>query len=76
MLPSNRSSKPSTELVEIQRTGEVLTFNLNNPDRGNEVTGCLGVREHRENFLRSVLARDSNTEGIAHGKNMENGLTK
>jgi methylglutaconyl-CoA hydratase len=39
--PPTRSSKPSTELVEIQQTDEVLTFTLNNPDRGNEVTGTM-----------------------------------
>jgi methylglutaconyl-CoA hydratase len=36
---SNAFSKPLTGLVEIQRTGEVLAFTLNNPERGNEVTG-------------------------------------
>jgi methylglutaconyl-CoA hydratase len=41
MPPPTRPSKPSTELVEIQQTGEVLTFTLNNPDRGNEVTGTM-----------------------------------
>jgi methylglutaconyl-CoA hydratase len=39
--PPTRSSKASTELVEIRHTGEVLTFTLNNPDRGNEVTGIM-----------------------------------
>jgi methylglutaconyl-CoA hydratase len=39
--PPTRSSRPSTELVEIQQTGLVLTFTLNNPDRGNEVTGTM-----------------------------------
>jgi methylglutaconyl-CoA hydratase len=39
--PPTRSSRPSTELVEIQYTGVVLTFTLNNPDRGNEVTGTM-----------------------------------
>ncbi|HEY1471588.1 MAG TPA: enoyl-CoA hydratase-related protein [Candidatus Acidoferrum sp.] len=34
-------AKPSTELIEIQRTGEVLTFTLINPDHGNEVTGPM-----------------------------------
>jgi methylglutaconyl-CoA hydratase len=32
---------PSTELVEIQRTGVVLSFRLNNPDQGNQVTGTM-----------------------------------
>jgi hypothetical protein len=41
MPPSKHSSKLSGELVEIQRAGEVLTFTLNNPDRGNEVTGTM-----------------------------------
>ncbi|HTB91946.1 MAG TPA: enoyl-CoA hydratase/isomerase family protein [Candidatus Sulfotelmatobacter sp.] len=34
-------SEPSTPLVEIHRTPDVLTFTLNNPDRGNEVTGAM-----------------------------------
>ncbi len=38
---SDDSRRTCTELVEIQRTGEVLTFTLNNPDRGNEVTGTM-----------------------------------
>lgn len=38
---SNESSKASNELVEIQRAGEVLTFTLNNPEKGNEVTGAM-----------------------------------
>jgi len=29
------------QLVEIHRVAEVLTFTLNNPDRGNEVTGAM-----------------------------------
>lgn len=40
-LTSHDSGNTSTNLVEIQRTGEVLTFTLNNPDRGNEVTGTM-----------------------------------
>ena len=39
--PPTRSSRPSTELVEIKQTGQVLTFTLNNPDHGNEVTGTM-----------------------------------
>ena len=31
----------SSPLVEIHRTPDVLTFTLNNPDRGNEVTGPM-----------------------------------
>lgn len=31
----------ATGLVEIDRAAEVLTFTLNNPDRGNEVTGSM-----------------------------------
>ncbi len=31
----------STPLVEIHRTPDVLTFTLNNPDHGNEVTGAM-----------------------------------
>lgn len=38
---ADRSSEASTNLVEIQRTSDVLTFTLNNPDRGNEVTGAM-----------------------------------
>jgi methylglutaconyl-CoA hydratase len=38
---SDDFSEAPTELVEIQRMGEVLTFTLNNPDRGNEVTGTM-----------------------------------
>ncbi|HWY07584.1 MAG TPA: enoyl-CoA hydratase/isomerase family protein [Candidatus Acidoferrales bacterium] len=39
--PPGHSSEASTHLVEIQRTAEVLTFILNNPDHGNEVTGPM-----------------------------------
>ena len=39
--PSGLSANASTPLVEIHRAGEVLTFTLNNPDRGNEVTGAM-----------------------------------
>jgi methylglutaconyl-CoA hydratase len=35
------SSETSTRLVEIERTADVLTFILNNPDHGNEVTGPM-----------------------------------
>jgi methylglutaconyl-CoA hydratase len=38
---SSDSSGPATSLVEIQRAGEVLSFTLNNPERGNEVTGAM-----------------------------------
>jgi len=38
---SSHSGESSTHLVEIQRTSDVLTFTLNNPDRGNEVTGSM-----------------------------------
>ncbi len=34
-------SDSSTPLVEIHRTHDVLTFTLNNPDHGNEVTGPM-----------------------------------
>lgn len=34
-------SASATGLVEIDRAAEVLTFALNNPDRGNEVTGAM-----------------------------------
>jgi methylglutaconyl-CoA hydratase len=44
-LPAMSNPPPqgenSTPLVEIQRTPDVLTFTLNNPDRGNEVTGPM-----------------------------------
>jgi methylglutaconyl-CoA hydratase len=39
--PPTRSSRASTELVEIEQTGLVRTFTLNNPERGNEVTGTM-----------------------------------
>jgi len=38
---SGNASEASTHLVEIHRTPDVLTFILNNPDRGNEVTGAM-----------------------------------
>jgi len=38
---SQDSSRPITDLVEIERAVEVLTFTLNNPDHGNEVTGAM-----------------------------------
>ena len=38
---SGHPSEPSTHLVEIHRTPDVLTFTLNNPDHGNEVTGAM-----------------------------------
>ncbi len=38
---SGQSSEASTPHVEIHRTPEVLTFTLNNPDHGNEVTGSM-----------------------------------
>ncbi len=38
---TNLSGAPSDALVEIQREGEVLSFTLNNPGRGNEVTGTM-----------------------------------
>ena len=39
--PSGLPGNVSSPLVEIQQSGEVLTFTLNNPDRGNEVTGGM-----------------------------------
>jgi methylglutaconyl-CoA hydratase len=39
--PPTRPRRPSRALVEIQQTGLVLTFTLNNPDRGNEVTATM-----------------------------------
>jgi len=39
--PSDLSSNASVELVEIAHAGEVLTFALNNPAHGNEVTGAM-----------------------------------
>jgi len=38
---SSLSGGAVSGLVEIQRAGEVLSFTLNNPDRGNEVTGAM-----------------------------------
>ncbi len=38
---SGQSSEASTPHVEIHRTPDVLTFTLNNPDHGNEVTGSM-----------------------------------
>lgn len=38
---SDSRSESSTPLVEIQRTGDVLSFTLNNPDQGNQVTGTM-----------------------------------
>ena len=38
---SHQSNQASAKLVEIERSGEVLQFTLNNPDRGNEVTGTM-----------------------------------
>ena len=38
---SGLSANTSAPLVEIHRAGEILTFTLNNPDRGNEVTGAM-----------------------------------
>ena len=35
------SSESFAPLVEIHRTPDVLTFTLNNPDHGNEVTGAM-----------------------------------
>ena len=44
-LPAMSNPPPpraaSTTLVEIHRTPDVLTFTLNNPDHGNEVTGAM-----------------------------------
>jgi methylglutaconyl-CoA hydratase len=44
-LPAMSNPPPqgenSTPLVEIHRSPEVLTFTLNNPDQGNEVTGPM-----------------------------------
>lgn len=39
--PSGQQVPLSTPLVEIHRTPDVLTFTLNNPDHGNEVTGPM-----------------------------------
>jgi len=41
LLSSNEARATSTQLVELQRGGEVLSFTLNNPARGNEVTGPM-----------------------------------
>jgi enoyl-CoA hydratase/carnithine racemase len=39
--PPGQQVPASTPLVEIHRTSDVLTFTLNNPDHGNEVTGAM-----------------------------------
>ena len=39
--PSGQQVPDPTPFVEIHRTREVLTFTLNNPDHGNEVTGAM-----------------------------------
>jgi methylglutaconyl-CoA hydratase len=39
--PPGHPKLPSTPQVEIQRASEILTFTLNNPDHGNEVTGAM-----------------------------------
>src|SRR5690349_7871101 len=39
--PSGQQVPVSTLLVEIHRSTDVLTFILNNPGRGNEVTGPM-----------------------------------
>jgi methylglutaconyl-CoA hydratase len=41
MSNPSSSNEASTPLVEIQRTAEVLTFTLNNPNHGNEITGPM-----------------------------------
>ncbi len=38
---SGHSSEACTNLIEIQRASDVLTFTLNNPARSNEVTGAM-----------------------------------
>jgi methylglutaconyl-CoA hydratase len=48
--------------VEIERTGDVLTFTLDNPDHGNEVTGAmfdamLGELRAGESHLRARVLR-------------------
>jgi methylglutaconyl-CoA hydratase len=43
-MPRGKSAKPqitTTPSVAIERAGEVLTFALDNPSRGNEVTGAM-----------------------------------
>lgn len=39
--PPAKAGKFAAQLVEIRREGEVLCFTLNNPARGNEVTGPM-----------------------------------
>jgi methylglutaconyl-CoA hydratase len=39
--PHSSSDGAAAALVEIHREGEVLSFTLNNPERGNEVTGTM-----------------------------------
>jgi methylglutaconyl-CoA hydratase len=43
-MPREKSAKPqitTTPSVAIERAGEVLTFTLDNPSHGNEVTGAM-----------------------------------
>jgi len=42
VLPQNsQPSDPSARLLTIERTGDVLTFTLNNPARGNQFSGSM-----------------------------------
>jgi methylglutaconyl-CoA hydratase len=61
-LPSSDShSEAATQLVEIQRTGDVLSFTLNNPGQGNQVTGTMfdamlvALRADSEDSVARVL---------------------
>jgi methylglutaconyl-CoA hydratase len=60
-LSSGRYGEASTELVEIQRTGDILSFTLNNPDQGNQVTGTMfdamlaALRSESQNPVARVL---------------------
>src|SRR6266446_8329249 len=51
------SNEASTPLVDIHRSPDVLTFTLNNPDHGNEITGPMFDAMLAE--LRSEATRPS-----------------
>jgi methylglutaconyl-CoA hydratase len=54
-------SEAPTELIEIHRTNDVLSFTLNNPDQGNQVTGTMfdamlaALRSESKNPVARVL---------------------
>jgi len=66
--PSGQQSATSTPLVEIHRTPDVLTFTLNNPDHGNEVTGPMFDAMLAELRSESPQPRARVLRIRAHGK--------